>query len=149
MMNRNNILSNKFNFYDIVTKEFIAGPVNVNLNDSCEIESVIDVNGKKYTKDSFIYTNLILEVPGLGSALCGDLITLKVKNKISEYTLGFGWHINVSNQKLYSWYLLPLDNQFDTPDVEFKKAKTLYYDDLINIIGVTRQMPGMLPTDII
>ncbi len=149
MMNRNNVLSNKFNFYDIHTKNLIAGPVNVKFDDNNEIDSVIDANGKNYSRDSFIYTNLILEVPGLGNALCGDMIILKVKNKISEYTLGFGWHINISNQKLHSWYLLPLDDQFNTSDVEFKKAKTLYYDDLINIIGITRQMPGILPTDII
>lgn len=148
MIQNNNIISNNYYFYDADTKDPISAPLTLGLTDACEIDYVIDCNGKKYSKGMFVYTNLVLDVPGLGPALCGDLITLKVKNKISEFTLGFGWHVNISNQKLYSWYLLPLDDYLNTPDIEFKKAKSLYYDDLINIVGVTRQMPGILPTDI-
>lgn len=148
MINNNNVISNKFNFYDRDTKELITGVSAINLDENCDIAGIF-ANGKNLSKDALLYTNLVLDVPGLGGALCGDLITLKIKNKISEFSLGFGWHINISNQKIYSWYLLPLDGHLNTPDIEFKKAKTLYYDDLINIIGVTRQIPGILPTDII
>lgn len=146
-MNNNNVTSSEFRFYDKQNYDLIS--VNkVELDSNFQICAVIDITGKVYSIDELYYTNLVLNVPGLGTALCGDLITIKVKNKISEYELGFGWHINISNQQLYSWYLLPKDKHLNTPDEILTKAKTLYYDDLINIIGVTRQLPGILPSDI-
>ncbi len=146
-MTNSNITSNEFRFYSKVNHDLIAVS-KIELDSNFKIQSVTDADGNNYSADELYYTNLVLSVPGLGNALCGDLITIKVKNKISEYELGFGWHINISNQQLYSWYLLPKDKHLNTPDEFLTKAKTLYYDDLINIIGITRQLPGILPSDI-
>lgn len=151
MITHNNIISNSFKFYNKSTLDLIAVDT-INLDSDGKIKYITDINGNIIDNDSYVYTNLILDVPGLGYALCGDSIILKLKNKvkeqIGEYILGFGWHINISNQKIYSWYLLPTDKRFNTPDVDLIKAKTLYYEDLINIVGITRQMQYILPSDL-
>ena len=148
MISSNNILPNIFKFYDKETLDLLD-VISINLDAGGEIASVTTQSGETYFKNDFFYTNLILEVPGLGRAMCGDLITLKVKTKISDFILGFGWHVNISNQKIYSWYLLPTDKKLlNKPDSEFTVAKTLYYDDLISIIAITNQMPHILPDDI-
>lgn len=147
MMN-NNVLPNIFKFYNKQTLELIDVS-SIYLSEDGKIFSILDTSGVEWSFSDFLYTNLILEVPGLGQALCGDLITIKVKNKISDFILGFGWHINISNQQLYTWYLLPTDKKLlNKPDSKFPVAKTLYYDDLISIIAVTNKMQNILPTDI-
>lgn len=149
MIIANNVISDKFRFYEASTHDLISDVSHINLDNEGRVASITTSSGSVLLKDDFVYTNLALDVPGLGYALCGDLITIKVKNKISDYTLGFGWHINISNQKIYSWYLLPIDKTLlNKPDSEFDLAKTLYYDDLISIIAITNQMPYFLPTDI-
>lgn len=148
-LTHNHIISNKYRFYRNDTSEQIDAS-NVELDTSGEVKSIVTSSGMVYLSNEFVFTNLVLSVPGLGDALCGDIITLKTKAKIQDFVLGFGWHINISNQKLYTWYLLPLvpDKNQKTPDCEFIKAKTLYYDDFINIVGITKQLPYILPSDI-
>lgn len=149
MINSNNILPDIFKFYDKETHD-ILDVMSINLDASGEVASITTNSGETYFKEDFWYTNLILDVPGLGHVLCGDLITIKVKNRISDFVLGFGWHVNISNQKIYSWYLLPADKPIlNKPDSEFTVAKTLYYDDLISIIAVNKQLPRILPSNII
>lgn len=149
MIISNSVISDNFKFYEKVSHDLIADVDSINLNNDGSIKSINTKSGHTILSDDFLYTNLILEIPGLGYAMCGDLITIKVKNKITDFTLGFGWHLNISNQKIYSWYLLPKDNKLlNKPDSEFKVAKTLYYDDLISVIAITNQMPCFLPSDL-
>lgn len=149
VINSDNVISSKYVFYSKLTGEPIK-VTNIELDDLGTISKITGtVHGITAIMDSsqFIYTNLILEVPGLGTAVCGDTIWLKRPRKnTEEYILEFGWHTNISNQKIYSWYLVSALKDLDNH--ELPKAKTLYYDDLCNIIGVSNKLIGCLPTDV-
>lgn len=148
-INSDNVISSKYMFYSRHTRELI-NVTNIELDSSGMISKITGtVHGITAVMDpsQFVYTNLILEVPGLGTAVCGDNILLKRPCKnLEEYILEFGWHTNVSNQKIYSWYLVPVLKDLDNH--ELPKAKTLYYDDLCNIIGISNKLSICLPTDV-
>lgn len=149
VINADNVISSKYMFYSRLTGELIK-VTNIELDDLGTISTITGtVNGITAVMDSshFVYTNLILDIPGLGTAVCGDTILLKRPRKnIEEYILEFGWHTNISNQKIYSWYLVPALKDLDNH--ELPKAKTLYYDDLCNIIGISNKLSICLPTDV-
>lgn len=148
-INADNVISSKYMFYSRLTGELIK-VTNIELDTSGMINKITGtVNGITAIMDSsqFVYTNLILDVPGLGTAVCGDTVLLKhPRKKLEEYVLEFGWHTNISNQKIYSWYLVPALKDLDNH--ELPKAKTLYYDDLCNIIGISNKLSVCLPTDV-
>lgn len=149
VINTDNVISRKFIFYDKKTQDQIKVK-SIHLDAHGTIDKITAESHNvtfESTSEDFVYTNLILEIPSLGTAVCGDLIYLQVPRKpVQEYTLQFGWHTNVSNQKIYSWYLVPFLKNLDTH--ELPKAKTLYYDDLCNIIGVSNKLSCCLPTDV-
>ena len=66
--------------------------------------------------DDAIYQRYTLNIPGIGYIIPGSRVVWKEK----DYVLQFGWHTNVSNQTIYTWYLEPLEGLDQTP-------KTLYY----------------------
>ena len=140
-MNSDNIISEYFTFFDI-DKNFIDNVKHATLNDSGEIDSIMytDSSGNDQTlnRNQFTYTNLILNIPGLGFAYCGDIVYLEqFRKEPTQFELDFGWHENVSNQKIFSWYLKPTDKS----NVNY--IKTLYYDDLTDIIGITHKSGGV------
>jgi hypothetical protein len=57
----------------------------------------------------YTYTTECLYVLGIGFLLPGDLVKLKI-NERDIYELNYGWHTNISNQTIYSWYLVPQKN---------------------------------------
>jgi hypothetical protein len=149
VINDDNVVSSKYLFYHRITRE----PIKVTSAEFDDSGSITKVTGTSngitaiYDSSQFVYTNLILEVPGLGTAVCGDKLLLKPpRKKLDEYTLEFGWHTNYSNQQIYSWYLIPVITDLDKH--ELPKAKTLYYDDLCNVVGISNQLSICLPTDI-
>lgn len=149
VINADNIISSKFMFYSKLTGEQIK-VTSMELDDKGTIDKITGmVHGITTIMNSsqFVYTNLILEVPGLGTAVCGDTVYLKCpRKKLKEFILEFGWHTNVSNQKIYSWYLVPQLKDLDQH--ELPKAKTLYYDDLCNIVGIANKLSTIPPSDI-
>ena len=149
VINADNVISSKFMFYSKFTGEQIK-VTHVEFDDLGTISTITGtVHGITAVMDSsqFVYTNLALEVPGLGTAVCGDEIYLKQpRKKLETFILEFGWHTNFSNQKIYSWYLIPQLTDLDAH--ELPKAKTLYYDDLCNIVGIANKLSVVSPTDI-
>ena len=103
VINSDNVISNKYIFYNRKTREQLDVKA-IKLDEHGSFEKIIAKSHNvtfESTPEDFVYTNLILEVPGLGTAVCGDLIYLQVPKKpIQEYTLEFGWHTNISNQKI-------------------------------------------------
>lgn len=71
----------------------------------------------------FNFFKEVLYVPGIGYITPGTRVIIKEK----DYLLKFGWHINISNQNIYSWYLESLSE--DIP------PKTLY-KEMINEIEI-------------
>lgn len=79
---------------------------------------------KNYTPEEVVYYKEVLYVPGIGNLVPGTRVIIKEK----DYLLRFGWHTNVSNQNIYSWYLESLSE--DIP------PRTLYKEmiDEIEIV---------------
>lgn len=71
----------------------------------------------------FDFFKEVLHVPGIGYITSGTRVIIKEK----DYLLKFGWHVNISNQNIYSWYLESLSE--DIP------PKTLY-KEMINEIEI-------------
>lgn len=87
--------------------------------------------------DVDVFTNF-LPVPGVGY--------LKPKTKVrwkgKEYWLLFGWHTNISNQKIYSWFLRSTNETTDTTGKVITlqgdhENKTLYFEMIDEIDLVT------------
>lgn len=99
----------------------------VYMNPDGQIEKLIlsePVNGQDiYYKGDFFIIKELLEVPGVGRLSPGTMVRYEGK----DYLLLYGWHTNLSNQTIYSWYL--------TKD---KECHTLYQDmiDKINLIRI-------------
>lgn len=126
-----------YSFYD-VTGSLINNVIHVNiLKDgqfgdlTCEDEEGVVTH---YTNVEYTYTQEALYVLGIGYLLPGDIVKLKRSDKVS-FTVGFGWHINISNQNIYSWYLTPNDS--DLPNIYSPDGKVLtLYKDYLNTIEV-------------
>jgi len=76
---------------------------SVNLTDGT-IQSV-EVDEELLPSEEVQFEKYLLEIPGLGWVAPGTRIIYKE----NDYVLNFGWHINSSNQNIYSWYLESLD----------------------------------------
>lgn len=103
-----------FSFYDL-EGNLIRGDLSVTLDDNGQFDvltQTIDNETTTYTKEEYTYTTECIYVLGIGFLIPGDIVKLKI-NYCKEYELNYGWHTNVSNQTIYSWYLVPKE----VPDV--------------------------------
>lgn len=143
----NNVISNYFTFFD-ENGNLIRNISNVSMSEEGRFSTITYVkDGVEYSllPGQYTYTNLILDIPGIGFAHIGDIVTLeRYREKAKRYVLGFGWHSNVSNQKLFTWYL----TQTSLSDGEDRKYKTLYYEDLCNILAVEHISAGVIPVEL-
>ncbi len=96
--------------------------IEIEMNNG-NIVSVLDSDNVKYNIDEITYEKYLLNVPGIGYIAAKSRVIYKEK----DYVLLFGWHTNISNQTIYSWYLSSLTE--DIPD------KTLY-EEMINEIEI-------------
>ena len=80
-----------------------------------EMDALIDTSGNPVSVEDVEYQRYVLNVPGIGNLIPGSRIIWKEE----DYVLQFGWHTNVSNQTLFTWYLEPLEGTDLIP-------KTLY-----------------------
>ena len=69
----------------------------------------VSANGETttYNRGEYTYTTECLYVLGIGFLLPGDIVKLHISD-VDEYELCYGWHTNISNQTIYSWYLKPI-----------------------------------------
>lgn len=146
---QDNVISSHFSFYRNSDNSIIESVNSIELDDNncfSSINTTDDGLQEKLDRNSYSYTNLCLSVPGLGYAYCGDELVLEEYRKPSKiWKLNFGWHTNISNQKIYSWFL---SDPYEDIDINSNKYKTLYYDDIVNIVGIQQSLPGIIPTDI-
>lgn len=89
-----------------------------------EILTVTDTTGTVYEKDEFIYEKDLLPVKGIGYLPQGTIVEYDGK----YYILYFGWHKNISNQEIYSWYLVEThsNTNYATVAKPHYECKTLY-----------------------
>lgn len=98
-----------YSFYDN-DGNLIKGSIEVSIDDNGQFDtvtSILDGETYIYTSGNFTYTTECLYVLGIGFLIPGDKIRLKI-DKPQVYELNYGWHTNVSNQTIYSWYLTPI-----------------------------------------
>ena len=109
--------------YDLLVKTNSGQTIEVSnavISDS-KVTSVINIEGDIYVEGEFVVINKILFIPGIGYLTPGTRVIYKNK----DYCLCYGWHTNISNQTMISWYLESLEENI--PD------KTLY-KEMINEI---------------
>lgn len=97
-----------FSFYDF-NGDLIRGEIEAEITDNGQFGALtVEYDGETiiYPKDTYTYTTECLYVLGIGFLIPGDIVKLKLTDW-KEYELNFGWHTNISNQKIYSWYLVP------------------------------------------
>ena len=137
----NNVISNQFSFFDYNDK-LIHNVSHINIDENGKFSNLVYIDSgdeKVLTPLEYTFSNLVLDIPGLGYARCGDIVTLeRHREKTCRYKLQFGWHKNISGQEIFSWYLL---NENDSESV----CKTLYYEDLCNILAVEHITSGIIP----
>ena len=101
-----------FSFYDS-EGNLIRGSLEASLDDNGQFDiltQIIDDETVIYPKGTYTYTTECLYVLGIGFLLPGDIVKLKI-DSCKTYELNYGWHTNVSNQTIYSWYLVPQENK--------------------------------------
>lgn len=105
---------------------------------------VYDVDGKSYYAEDLIIYQDFLDVPGVGYLRPGTKV--KLDSDKTLYSLQYGWHTNISNQTIYSWYLHPItefsDNDKDTkymsePEKVLSQDRTLYRHMIDHLWEVT------------
>ena len=74
-------------------------------NENHKVVSVVDYDGKIYLEDEIKVYNKAILIPGIGYLPPGTRVIYKDK----DYCLCYGWHTNISNQTILSWYLEPLE----------------------------------------
>ena len=139
-----------FSFYD-KEENLIKGSIEVSFDDNGQFDILtVDYNGETiiYTRDMYTYTTECLYVLGIGFLLPGDIVKLKIDD-IKRYELNFGWHENISGQKIYSWYLkeIPQELYYDTKNGIFQsvdlaemninsKGVLTFYEEFLDTIEV-------------
>lgn len=129
----------------IPTREKEIDLVSVDVNTDGQYVIAHTDEGRQYFVEDLVVEKHFLPVPGVGYLRPGSHIRLE--KDPTEYVLLFGWHTNISNQTIYSWYLRPI-KEFDNPDENkymsspvkvLSEDKTLYYEMINKIwkIGVS------------
>jgi hypothetical protein len=75
---------------------------------------------------------------GVGYLIPGDIVRLHLLDK-RYYEVQYGWHTNVSNQTIHSWYLVPVNYDEVRKEVVYRTDSnilTLYkeYLDTIEVV---------------
>lgn len=117
---------------------------SVDLDTDGNIVFINTTDGNKLSADDYIIVQELLNVPGVGKLKPGTRVVLE-ENPYIEYSLEFGWHTNISNQTIYSWYLYPIKQEEIISDKEYMSkpvqrlsvAKTVYESVVDQIIAIT------------
>ena len=100
-------------FTDLNNDRIKVGQITLDPNTQ-EISSLEGIYEETIDPATTLYQKYILNIPGVGNVAPGTRVIWKGK----DYCLRFGWHTNISNQELYTWYLESLE--------ETCPPKTLY-----------------------
>lgn len=130
-----------FSFYD---KEgnYIPDVISVNIGKDGKFGSITAVNeqGEEviYPSADYTFTRETIYVLGVGYLIPGDIVKLNLFDKIF-YEVRYGWHTNISNQTIHSWYLVPVNYNIITKEVAYlttSKILTMYkqYLDTIELV---------------
>jgi hypothetical protein len=121
-----------FSFYDLDGELIRGESTSVTIDDNGQFNVLTVVDSEQvshtYTKENYTYTTECLYVLGIGFLIPGDIVKLKI-NECVEYELNYGWHTNISNQTIYSWYLVPKKH----PDLFKEDRKGIFRESDINI----------------
>lgn len=117
---------------------------SVDLDTDGNIVFINATDGNKLSADDYIIVQELLNVPGVGKLKPGTRVVLE-ENPYIEYSLEFGWHTNISNQTIYSWYLYPIrqeeiisDKEYmSKPEQRLSVARTVYESVVDQIIAIT------------
>ena len=114
------IIKDKVDFIIKDTNDTIIQVNAIYLNNG-NIEYVIDNEGNTHTNENIVLVKNLLFIPGIGYIPEETRIIYKEV----DYILLYGWHTNISNQNILSWYLMPLSSNIP--------YKTLYKDMIDDI----------------
>lgn len=115
--------------------------ISVDLDTDGKIVYVNSESGQKIPSDDVEVLKNFLPVPGVGYLRSGTKVTFEK----DTYVLMFGWHTNISNQQIYSWFLRPTvqtdrvseSNYMSSPENELSQDRTLYYPMIDKICKIT------------
>lgn len=125
---------------EIVSKEDkrLVEAQSVNVDAEGKIISIMSDGNLVDVSEVIVHKNF-LPVPGVGYLKPGTL----VRYQDDMYVLDFGWHTNISNQRIYSWFLKPTkEKSLRNPKLPIfsewgSSFKTLYYEMIDEIDLVT------------
>ena len=130
-----------FSFYT-KTGEYIPNVTNIELTKYGQFGTITctDSTGEPvtYTSDEYDFTRETVFVLGVGYLVPGDIVRLHLLD-CRSYEVRYGWHTNVSNQNIHSWYLVPVDYDYVKKEVAYRTDSdilTLYkeYLDTIEVV---------------
>lgn len=137
-----------FSFYDN-EGNYISNVVSVDIQKDgqfgdlhIEVEVPPEIEGDEPTTEirtlsntEYDFTRETVFVLGVGYLIPGDIVKLHLLGH-RTFEVRYGWHTNVSNQTIHSWYLVPIDYNSFTQEVVYKtdsKILTLYKEHLETI----------------
>ena len=139
-----------FSFYDTEGNLLTGESVSVTIDDNGQFDvlTITDENSvsTSYAQNEYTYTTECLYVLGIGFLIPGDIVKLKI-NECHVYELNYGWHTNISNQTIYSWYLVPKPQEdyfrderkglFNRSDINITNTGILtFYKEFLSTIEV-------------
>lgn len=136
--------SDIIDYFSFYTKsgDYIPDVVSVAINEYGQFGN-ITCKGKddittEYTPEEYDFTRETVFVLGVGYLIPGDIVRLHLLDK-RYYEVHYGWHTNVSNQTIHSWYLVPVNYDEVRKEVVYRTESnilTLYkeYLDTIEVV---------------
>lgn len=136
--------SDIIDYFSFYTKsgDYIPDVVSVAINEYGQFGNITckgdDNITTEYTPDEYDFTRETVFVLGVGYLIPGDIVRLHLLDK-RYYEVHYGWHTNVSNQTIHSWYLVPVNYDEVRKEVVYRTDSnilTLYkeYLDTIEVV---------------
>ena len=137
--------SNIIDYFSFYTKtgDYIPDVVSVEFDKYGQF-GTITCNGPDYEEpitygpEEYDFTRETVFVLGVGYLIPGDIVRLHLLDR-RYYEVQYGWHTNVSNQTIHSWYLVPVNYDEVRKEVVYRTDSnilTLYkeYLDTIEVV---------------
>lgn len=125
-----------FSFYDLNFNLLEVKNITINNYGQIGDITVTTPQGTETLDNTqYTYTRESVYVLGVGYLIPGDIVKLHLLDRC-YYEVKYGWHTNVSNQVIHSWYLVPVDYDKITKEVAYRTDSnilTLYKKHLETI----------------
>lgn len=135
-----------FSFYD-TSGNYLSNVATVQVDEDGQFGTLTITDSStgdviELGRDEYDFTRESVFVLGVGYLIPGDIIKLHLLDKRS-YEVRYGWHTNISNQTIHSWYLVPVNYDAVNKEVAYltdSKILTLYkeYLDTIELVEYRR-----------